>query len=76
MFTILVDDEPYWTRGDLLTSSDSPSLCAGYELSLSAGQTVKIMNRLTSYVYDEATSDIPTFLRDFVQQSEVENKIV
>ena len=65
MFTILVDDEPYLTRGQLSTSSNSPSLCAGHELSLNAGQTVKVMNRLTSYVYDEDTASDPPFFTGF-----------
>ena len=62
MFTILVDDEPYWTRGELSPFSGSPSLCVGHELSLNAGQTVKVMNRLSSYVYEEDTADNPAIL--------------
>ena len=64
LLTVLIDDEPYWTTGELEISS-SPSQCVGLELSLSVGQTVKVLNRLYSYVFINDNGLYPSWFGGF-----------
>ena len=66
LLTVLIDDEPYWTTGELEISS-SRSQCVGLELSLSVGQTVKVLNRLYSYVFIDDNGFDPSWFGGFAE---------